>query len=51
MIFLWEMSVDNSLGEAGDRISNMAIRYVSAEASTLKVCACDYECIGIRERS
>lgn len=44
------MSVDNSLGEAGDRISNMATRYVSAGASTLKVCACDYECISIREK-
>lgn len=44
------MSVDLSLGEAGDRISNMATRYVSAGASTLKVCACDYEYIRKREK-
>lgn len=44
------MSFDNSLGEAGDRISNMVTRYVSAGASTRKVCACDYECIRIREK-
>lgn len=40
-----KMSVDNSLGEAEDRISNMATRYVSAGASTLKVCAYNYKCI------
>lgn len=45
------LSVDNSLGEAGGRISNMATRYASAGALTLKVCLCDYKYIKKSKKS